>query len=129
MKYLKKNITGMCQVQQQKSIEMDSLRNSSAVRSCSNKRKDLVGLRDEMKLKRYQTRSDQKDGALSPFFIPEEKPPLHNKKEFLTSKESAVYQPFFPSFIIYDLNKKRSIKIYGNNRRKSHHASTYCHAA
>jgi hypothetical protein len=111
-----------------RSIIMDSIRNRSVVRSCSRRWVDPVGIRDEMK--RYQARSDQKGGTLSPFFIPEEKPPLYSKKEFPTSKEGTGGCQYFPlSFIIYDRNIKRSIQVYRNNCRKSHHAAIYAYAA
>ena len=75
---------------------------SSAVRSCSKEWKDPTGFRDEMRNKRYQAGSNHRDGALSPFFIPKEKPPFI-KKEFQTRGEGAVCtgHPFLTLFYIH----------------------------
>ena len=75
--------------------------NSSTVRSCGKEWKDPADFRDEMRNKRYQTRSNHRDGALSPFFIPKEKPPFI-KKEFQTvGKGGCVYRaPFLTLFYI-----------------------------
>lgn len=92
---------------------------SSAVRSCSKEWKDPVGFRDEMKNKRYQARSNHRDGALSTFFIPQEKPPFI-KKEFPTLKKG-ISTGYLSSSFIYTLTALFSRKDVSINRRKSHH--------
>lgn len=85
--------------------------------------KDPVGFRDEMRNMRYRTRSNHRDGALSTFFIPKEKPPFI-KKEFQTWKEGAVCTGPLPSpFNIYGLGSLDSRENSHNNRRTSHHVS------
>lgn len=84
--------------------------------------KDPVGFRDEMRNKRYQTRSNHRDGSLSTFFIPKEKPPFI-KKEFQTWRKDACTGYLSSPFNIYGLGSLDSRKRVNNNRRKSHHVS------
>ena len=98
----------------------------STVRSCGKEWKDPAGFRDEMRNKRYRTGSNHRDGALSPFFIPKEKPPFI-KKEFQTWRKDACTGRFSSPFSIYGSGYKDSRKSININRRKSHHAPFQFH--
>jgi hypothetical protein len=124
MKYLKESFIGKRNTKHTQDIKKGALTQSSAVHSCSKEWKDLVGFRDEeMRNKRFPTRSIHGNGALSSFLNPEEKPPLWN--ELLTPKKGIIKECLSSSFI-YDLWCNKSRKTGKDNRsRKSHNGQLF----
>jgi hypothetical protein len=118
MNYLQEVFTGRCKATHIRNKDKTT-DDSSVVHSHSKKWKDLAGFRDEMKTKRYQTRSNHRDGALLNFFIPEEN--ASQAKELLTWRKNTCTGYFSSPFDIYSLNTIKSRLIQNNNRKEPHH--------